>query len=246
MTPPLRPFRHKTIGILGGASNVATGEYYRFLNAAVNRRLGGWDIAETLISGMNFGNIEAFLRAEKWEALAHYMDGKVQGLAAGGADVMICVSNTLHAPLEQIAANHDLPLVHIADPTGAAIRDAGLTRVALFGTRPVMEMDYLRARYRDRFGLEIVTPTEAEKTEIDRIIFDELVHNDIRAASRDTYLCIARRLVTEEGAQGLILGCTEIFLLLNQSHAPDLPMFNTTELHCEAAVAAALGDGARD
>lgn len=236
-----RPLRQKTIGILGGSSNVSTGEYYRFLNAAVNRRLGGWDIAETLISGMNFGNIEAFLRAGRWEDLAAYMDGKVESLVTGGADVLICVSNTLHAPLERIVANYDIPLIHIADPTGAAVRDAGLTRVALFGTRPVMDMAYLRDRYRDRFGIEIVTPSEAEKAEIDRIIFDELVKTDIRESSRELCLSIAHRLAREEGAQGLILSSTEIFLLLNQEHAPDLPMFNTTELHCEAAVRAAFG-----
>lgn len=241
MTVLHRPLRQKTIGILGGCSNVATGEYYKFLNAAVNRRLGGWDIAETLISGMNFGNIEAFVRAGDWDALADYMDGKVACLVAGGADVILCVSNTLHAPLERIFANHDVPLIHIADPTGEAIRAAGLTRVALFGTRPVMETDYLRDRYRDLFDIEIVTPNAAERAEIDRVIFEELVRAQVSDTSRQTYLDIARRLAREEGAQGLILGCTEIFLLLNQKDAPDLPMFNTTELHCDAAVAAALG-----
>ncbi|CTQ48287.1 aspartate/glutamate racemase family protein [Jannaschia donghaensis] len=240
MTVLHRPLRQKTIGILGGSSNVATGEYYKFLNQAVNRRVGGWDIAETLISGMNFGNIESFVRAGDWDALAAYMDGKVAGLVAGGADVLLCVSNTLHAPLEAIVANHDIPLIHIADPTGVTIRDAGLSRVALFGTRPVMEMDYIRDRYRDKFGLEIVVPTLDEMADIDRIIFDELVRGDIRDASRQTYLEIARRLARDEGAQGLILGCTEIFLLLRPDDAPDLPMFNTTELHCEAAVRVAL------
>lgn len=236
-----RPLRQKTIGILGGSSNVSTGEYYRFLNAAVNRRLGGWDIAETLISGMNFGNIRAFVRAGQWEELAAYMDGKVESLVTGGADVLICVSNTLHAPLERIVANYDIPLIHIADPTGAAVRDAGLTRVALFGTRPVMDMAYLRDHYRDRFGIEIVTPTEIEKTEIDRIIFDEMAKTDISDSSREMCLSVARRLAREEGAQGLILGCAEVFFIIKQEHAPDLPMFNTAELHCEAAVRAAFG-----
>ncbi|WP_092643846.1 aspartate/glutamate racemase family protein [Jannaschia faecimaris] len=240
MSDVARPLHQKTIGILGGASNVATGEYYKFLNAAVNDRLGGWDIAETLISGMNFGNIEAFVRAGNWDALAAYMDAKVAALVAAGADVLICVSNTLHAPLEPICAQHDIPLIHIADPTGEAIGAQGLTRVALFGTRPVMETKYLRDRYRDVHGLEVVIPSEAERAEIDRIIFDELVKSDIRETSRQTYLSIADRLVREEGAQGLVLGCTEIFLLLRPKDAPDLPMFNTAELHCEAAVAAAL------
>lgn len=236
-----RPFPQRTIGLLGGSSNVATGEYYKLLNEAVNERLGGWEIAETLIAGMNFGNIEAFLRAGDWDGVSAYMDVKVRGLAAGGAEVLLCVSNTLHRHLEPIAERHGLPLIHIADPTGEAIRVAGLRRIALFGTRPVMELDYLKERYRERFGLEIVVPNEGEREEIDRIIFDELVKFEVREASRERYLAIAERLRRDKGAQGLILGCTEIFLLLRQEDRPDLPMFNTTRLHCEAAVEFALG-----
>ncbi|TMV04838.1 amino acid racemase [Ruegeria sediminis] len=235
-----RPLRQKTIGLLGGSSNVATAEYYRLLNDEVNARLGGWDIAETLIAGMNFGNIEALLRGDDWDGLSRYMAGKVDGLIAGGADVILCVSNTLHKPLEAILADRDIPSIHIVDPTGAAIREAGLNRVALFGTRPVMELGYLRERYETRFGLKIVTPGAAERAEIDRIIFDELVKGDIRDSSKRTYLEIADRLAAEEGAQGLILGCTEIFLLIGQPDRPEFPMFNTTELHCRAAVDFAL------
>jgi aspartate racemase len=240
MTALHRPLRQKTIGILGGCSNVATGAYYQFLNAAVTRRPGGWDRAQTLISGMDFARIDAFVRARDWDALAGYLDKKVTGLVASGADVLMCASTTLHAPLEAIAANHDVPLIHIADPTGAAVRAAGLTRVALFGPRPVMEMDDLRDRYRTAFGIEIVVPNKEERAEIDRVIVDELIPSDIRDASRNAYLGIARRLVAEEGAQGLILGCAEIFLLLRQGDAPDIPMFDATQLQCEAAVATAL------
>lgn len=240
MPTPSRPLPQRVIGLLGGCSNVATGEYYKFLNAAVNRRLGGWDIAETLIAGMNFGNVEAFVRTGDWDGLTGYMDAKVRGLKAGGADVLLCVSNTLHRHLEAIADAHDLPLIHIADPTGKAIQAAGLDRVALFGTRPVMELAYLRDRYAERFGLEIVVPNETERAEIDRIIFDELVRFDVRDASRKTYLGILDRLVAEEGAQGLILGCTEVFLLLQPEHRPTVPMFDTASLHCDAAVAFAL------
>ena len=241
MAAPLRPLPQRTIGILGGCSNVATGEYYRLLNAIANKRMGGWEIAETLIAGMNFGNIEAFLRDDNWDALALYMESKVAGLAAGGADILLCVSNTLHRALEPIAERHGLDLIHIADPTAAAIKDRGLRRVALFGTRPVMEQDYLAARYRDRHGLEIVVPEAGERAEIDRIIFDELVKADVREASRARYYEIAERLMREEGAEGVILGCTEIFLLMRQDDRPDMPMFDTTRLHCEAAVERALG-----
>ncbi|MCT8266631.1 amino acid racemase [Afifella sp. JA880] len=235
-----RPLTQKTIGVLGGSSNIATGHYYRFLNEIVNARLGGWDIAETVIVGMNFGNIEAFLHADDWASLEAYMAKKVDALIAAGADVIVGVSNTLHKPMEAILASRDIDYIHIVDPTGEAIRKAGLKRVALFGTRPIMEMDYARRRYEEKFGLEIVVPNSDERAEIDRIIFDELVKDVIRPQSKARYLEIAGRLAREEGAEGLILGCTEIFLLIDQKDRPDFPMFNTTRLHCEAAVDYAL------
>lgn len=242
MNKMVRPFTQRTIGVLGGCSNVATGECYKFLNASVNGRLGGWDIAETLIIGMNFGNIEALVRGEDWAGLSSYMDDNVRRLVAGGADVLICVSNTLHRYLEPISQKYGIAFIHIADPTGAAIQNRGLKRIALFGTKPVMEMDYLKNRFQDHFGLDIVVPNSIERTEIDRIIFDELVKFDVQKNSRDYYLKVANRLVTEEAVEGLILGCTEIFLLLRPEDLPELPMFNTTQLHCEAAVDFALAE----
>lgn len=236
----IRPLKQQTIGLLGGCSNVATGEYYKFLNSTVNDRLGGWEIAETLIAGMNFGNIEAFVRAEDWSGLSSYMDDKVKMLVLGGADLILCVSNTLHRHIEPIVSQYDVPFIHIADPTGAAIQHSGLKRIALFGTRPTMEMDYLKSHYQDKYDLEIVVPNESERTDIDSIIFEELVKFKVSESSRARYLEIADRLVGEEGAEGLILGCTEIFLLLQQEHRPSLPMFNTTQLHCDAAVSFAL------
>jgi len=235
-----RPLNQKTIGLLGGCSNVATSEYYRFLNDAVNARLGGWEIAETLIAGMNFGNIEALVRNDDWDGLGRYMQSKVDALVAGGADVVLCVSNTLHKPLEGLMKSVPIPMIHIADPTGDAIKAKGLTKVAIFGTRPVMEMDYLKARFRDRFGIETVAPVADEQNDIDRIIFDELVKGQLTAASKARYLDIALRMRRDHGVQGLILGCTEIFLLIDQDDAPDFPMFNTAKLHCDAAVDFAL------
>ncbi|WP_298261911.1 amino acid racemase [uncultured Litoreibacter sp.] len=235
-----RPLKQKTIGLLGGCSNVATAEYYRFLNDAVNARLGGWDIAETLIAGMNFGNIEAFVRNNDWDGLEGYMQLKIDALVAGGADVVLCVSNTLHKPLEGLIANTPIPMIHIADPTGAAMQAKGLSKVALFGTRPVMQMDYLKTRFEQKFGITAIAPTDQEQEDIDRIIFEELVKGKLRDSSRQRYLEIAQRLRREDGAEGLILGCTEIFLLIEQSDLPDFPMFNTAELHCNAAVEFAL------
>ena len=235
-----RPLPQKTIGVLGGCSNVATGFCYEFLNEAVNKQLGGWDIAETLIAGMNFGNVEAFIRNDQWAELEAYMAGKIDGLIAGGADVIICASNTLHKPLETIMENHSVPFIHIVDPTAEAIKQQGLQKIALFGTKPVMEMAYLRERFEQKFDLTILVPTEKEQIEIDAIIFNELVKGKILPKSKTRYLEIADRLMVESGAEGLILGCTEIFLLIEQADRPSLPMFNTTKLHCDAAIAFAL------
>lgn len=237
-----RPLPLKTIGILGGSSNVATMEYYRFLNDGVNARLGGWDIAETLIVGMNFGNIEAMVREDDWDGLSRYMRGKVEALVAGGADLILGVSNTLHKPLEPIMADMPVPLLHIAEPTGAAMQKAGIKRAALFGTKPVMEMDYMKDIWQTDFGITVISPTEDEQVEIDRIIFDELVKGEFKDTSRQRYIEIAERMRQEEGAEGLILGCTEIFLLIDQPDMPDFPMFNTAKLHCEAAIELALAD----
>lgn len=231
-----RPLKQRTIGLLGGCSNVATGEYYKLLNNAVNQRIGGWDIAETLIAGLNFGNIEAFVRADDWEGLEGYMRGKIACLVSGGADVILCVSNTLHKSLENMMSEVNIPFIHIADPTGQAINNAGLKKVALFGTKPVMQMDYLKNRYLAHFGIETISPNESEQDDIDTIIFDELVRGNISDKARARYIEIANRMRVELGAEGLILGCTEIFLLIDQHNMPEFPMFNTAKLHCDAAV----------
>lgn len=237
-----RPLTQKTIGILGGCSNVATGEYYRLINEAANARLGGWDIAETIIAGMNFGNVADFVRRDDWEGLERYMAGKIEGLVRAGADLLVCVSNTLHRPLERLMAAHDVSFVHIADPTGEAMRRAGVRRAVLLGTDPVMRLDYLKDRYRDRFGVDIVVPDADERGDVDRIIFDELVKRRVLPGSRARYVEIVRRVAERERAEAVILGCTEIFLILQQGDVPEIAVFDTTRLHCLAAVELALED----
>ena len=229
----------KTIGVLGGMSNQATAEYYRLINDAVNARLGGWNTAEVIISSVNFGNIERFVRTEAWEEAGRYLALKAQGLERAGADLLICVSNTLHRVSDTFTASLRIPFLHIADPTGDAIKAAGLTRVGLLGTKPVMSAPYLRDYYTRRFGCEILVPDEEEQFIVDRIIFDQLVRRDLRPESRETYLGVIDRL-RNRGAQGVILGCTEIFLLVLQADRPGFPMFNTTALHVERAVNMAL------
>lgn len=225
----------KTIGVLGGMSNQATAEYYRLINEAVNANLGGWNTAEVIVNSVNFGNIERFVRTGAWEEAGSYLATKAQALERAGADLLICVSNTMHRVSDSFTAGLTIPFLHIADPTGDAIRSAGLKRVGLLGTRPVMSMPYLREYYAQRFDIEILVPGEEEQTLVDRIIFDELVRRDLRPQSRDAYLEVIDRLLGQ-GAQGVILGCTEIFLLVSQADRPNFPMFNTTALHVARAV----------
>ena len=236
---PNRPLRQRTIGVLGGMSNQATGEYYRLLNERLNARHGGWDNGEIVVVSVNFGNIEHFVRHDRWDEAKTYLAGKVDRLERAGAEVVVCVSNTMHRVVKPIMAERATPFIHIADPTGEAIRKAGLTRVALLGTMPVMRSAELAKRYAERFGVEVMIPGDPDKAVIDRIIFDELVRRDLRAESKAEYLRITD-VLRRAGAQGVILGCTEIFLLIGQADLPSFPVFDTTALHVDAAVAFAL------
>ena len=235
-----RPKTLRTIGILGGSSNVATAEYYRRINAATNMVLGGWDIAETVTVGMNFGNIEYFLRRELWMELERYIEPKLECLVAGKAEVIICVSNTLHRIVEPLAHRLTVQFIHIVDPTGAAMKARKITRAALFGTKPTMKLDFIRRRYAENYDIHVVVPNEEEQDFIDHVIFDELVKGECRAKSKDQFMRISDDMVSQRGVEALILGCTEISLLVNQNDRPALPIFDTTALHCQAAVDFAL------
>ena len=229
----------KRIGILGGSSDQATAEYYRRLNQAVNRRLGGWNTAELVISSMNFALAEAWVRNGDWDAAAQYLTGRAAALERAGADLVLCVSNTLHRVADAFTAGLGVPFLHIVDPTATAIRAAGFTRVGLLGTKPVMATDYIKRRYAERFGIEILVPPPADQERIDRIIFDELCRGLFTPESKARYLACVDALGAR-GASGVILGCTEIPLLIGQPDRPDMPLFDTVELHVEAAVALAL------
>lgn len=229
----------RTIGVLGGSSDQATAEYYRMMNRAVNERLGGWNTAQVIINSVNFAEIERFVRTGAWEECGAYLSVRARGLERAGAEMLLCVSNTLHRVADAFTAGLGIPFLHIVDPTAAAIRAAGLRRVALLGTKPTMAAGFLKDRYAQRFGIEVFAPEEDEQVAIDRIIFDELVRRDLRPDSKSAYLTIVDRL-RARGAEGVILGCTEIFLLIDQPDRPDIPMFNTTALHVAAAVEAAL------
>ncbi len=240
-TAAARPLPQRTIAILGGMSNQATGEYYRLLNEGLNARLGGWDNAEIVIVSVNFGNIQHFVRNDEWAAAEAYLSRKVDALKQAGAELILCVSNTMHRVVEPIMDGRATSFIHIADPTGEAIRAAGLRKVALLGTMPVMRSQELVERYRDRYGVELLMPDDDDATLVDRIIFDELVRRELRPSSKQAYLSTIAKL-RAAGAEGVILGCTEIFLLVDQDDLPDFPVFDTAALHIDAAVRFALGD----
>lgn len=230
-----RPLPQKTIGILGGMSNQATSEYYRMLNEGLNTRLGGWDNGEIVIVSVNFGNIEHFVRNGLWDEARTYLNEKIERLEQAGADVIACVSNTMHRVVEPIMANRTTPFIHIADPTAKEVRAAGLRKVGLIGTMPVMQSEELKKRYRDRFGIELLTPSPDDRTTVDRIIFNELVKRNLNRSSKAEYIRIVETL-RQQGAEGIILGCTEIFLLIDQTDFSDFPVFDTTALHVKEII----------
>lgn len=231
----------KRIGILGGCSDQMTVEYYRRINAAVNARLGGFHTAEILINSMDFALAESCVHAERWDELADYLNMRASCLEAAGADILICVSNTLHRVAPVFTGGLSIPLLHIADPTGAAVRDAGLGRVGLLGTKPTMSGDHMRRRYRERFGFEIITPPPAEQDRQDTIIFQELCRGIVTPRSRAIYLAAIDDL-RARGAEGVILGCTELSLIVGQEDRPDFPLFDSCQLHVEAVVEMAFSE----
>ena len=234
-----RPLQQKIVGVLGGMSNEATGEYYRMLNERVNAKLGGWDNAELVIVSVNFGNIESYVREEKWDEARSYLSGKLDALEAAGADVIVCVSNTMHRVVAPLMEERATPFLHIADPTGAAIKNAGLTTVGLLGTMGTMRSESYAARFSNKFGVELLVPDENDAVLVDRIIFDELVRRELRPESKAEYLRIVQCL-RPRGAEGVVLGCTEIFLLIGPEDMPGFPVFDTASLHVDALVTFAL------
>lgn len=229
----------KTIGILGGMSAESTVEYYRLINKGVNQRLGGHNIAETLIAGVNFGIIHGFIMEERWDEAARYLSGKAAALETAGADLVILATNTMHIVAPAIEEALSIPFLHIVDVTAEALKAQGVTKAGILGTKATMEAPFYAERFRDMHGISLVAPNEADRQEVNRIIFDELCRGRIEDESRDQYLEIMAGL-EEQGAQGIILGCTEIPLLVTGEHYTSLPLYDTTMLHARAAVEACL------
>jgi aspartate racemase len=230
----------RTIGLIGGMSWESSALYYRWVNEEVARRLGGLHSARVLLASVDFAGIEAMQRDGRWDEAGTLLADTARALAAGGADLILLCTNTMHRVADAITAATDRPLLHIADPTGAAIRSAGLRRVGLLGTRFTMEEAFYRDRLAERHGLEVLVPEEADRATVHRVIYEELCLGRVESASRHAYRAVMGRLMAR-GAEAVILGCTEITLLVGPEDA-DVPLFDTTRLHALAAVDAALAD----
>jgi len=229
----------KTIGLLGGMSTEATQEYYRLINEGVNRIRGEHNVAELLICSVNFQNIERFVRNNQWADAAIYLSQKARQLEAGGADFLLLGTNTMHKVRDAIVQAISIPFIDIFNVTAAAIRRRSLSRVGILGTYPVMTEPF----YRNAFGVHgIVTasPEEPDMREIDRVIFDEMCRHRLLPESRQFFIDVVKKF-KEQGAEGVVLGCTEIKMLINQDDFPEFPVFDTTALHCEKAVKLCLG-----
>lgn len=222
-----------TLGLIGGMSWESTQLYYRIINETVRERLGGLHSARLILASVDFHEIERLQRAGAWQEAGASLARVAGSLQAAGAECIVLCTNTMHRVAADIEEKVTLPLLHIADPTGMAIRDAGFNRVGLLGTRFTMEQDFYRNRLRDRHHLDVLIPEAADRDQVHRIIYEELCVGRVQEASRALYRGIIGRLVAA-GAQAVILGCTEITLLIGAGDSP-VPLFDTTLLHARAA-----------
>jgi aspartate racemase len=231
----------KTIGLLGGMSWESSIAYERIINQEVRRRLGGVHSGDLLIRSYDFATIEGLQAAGRWEEAGALLADGARALEAGGAQLLVLCTNTMHRMAGRIEAAITIPFLHIADVTGRAVAAAGVTRAGLLGTRYTMEGDFYRDRLERAHGLTVLVPDEPDRTLVHQVIFDELVQGVVRAESRERYLGVIGRL-RERGAEGIIAGCTEIEMLVGPGDV-GLPYFPTTRLHALAAVDLALADG---
>ncbi|MFC7068705.1 aspartate/glutamate racemase family protein [Halobaculum lipolyticum] len=218
-------------------SSQSTVEYYRGLDAGVNDARGGHHAADLAIRSVDFGRIEAFIREERWTAAGEFLAAAAGDLEAAGADVVLMATNTMHRVAPAIEAALSVPFVHIVDPTAAAVREAGLDTVGVLGTAPVMEGEFYADRFADH-GVDVLVPDADDRALVDEVIFEELTRGEIRDRSRDAYLRVIDELAAA-GAEGVVLGCTEIELLVDPADT-DVPLFDTTALHVERGVEVAL------
>jgi aspartate racemase len=227
----------KTIGLIGGTSWESTAVYYSLINREVQRRLGGFHSAKIVLFSVDFAELEILARTSQWDALAVRLSDAAQALERAGADMVLLCANTMHHDAGRVAQSVTLPLLHICDCTAERIKAQGLKRVALLGTAYTMNEDFYKDRLRAN-GLDVIVPDATDRTVINRVIFEELVLGKVEAASRQAYREIIARQVAK-GAQGIVLGCTELPMLVKPEDSA-VPLFDTTEIHALAAVDFAL------
>ena len=230
----------KTIGLIGGMSWESSIEYYRIINETAKEKLGGLHSAKSLMVTVDFAEIEKLQHEDRWDEAGQILVKCAQDLERGGADFILLCTNTMHKLADQIIASVNIPFLHIADATAEKIVAAGMKKIGLLGTRFTMEHDFYKGRLVNKFGLDVLTPNEADREIIHRVIYDELVQGKIVDGSRNEYKRIMETLIAQ-GAEGIILGCTEIELLVKQSDS-HVPLFPTTSIHAISAVEYALKD----
>jgi aspartate racemase len=229
----------RTIGLIGGMSWESSIEYYRIINEVVRARLGGLHSAQSIMYSVDFAEVEALQSAGKWDEAAEQMIAAARSVERGGADFILICTNTMHKLADDVERHIQVPLLHVADATASRIRGLGLKTVGLLGTKFTMEEDFYRGRLTEKHDLEVLIPGAEERDLVHRVIFDELCLGQINPASKGQYVSIMQSLA-DAGAQGIILGCTEISLLVQEGDGP-VPVFDTTRIHAEAAVEWALG-----
>jgi aspartate racemase len=231
----------KTIGLIGGMSWESSVEYYRIINERAKARLGGFHSARSVMYSVDFAEIETLQHQGKWPEAARILSRAAKSVEAAGADFIVLCTNTMHRVAAEIEAAAHIPLLHIADATARIILARGLKKVGLLGTRFTMEGEFYKGRLAQKHDLEVFVPDSPDQETIHRVIYEELVFGRIEPSSRRQFVSIIERLVAE-GAQGVILGCTEIGLLVKDEDSP-VPLFDTTRIHAEAAVDMALESG---
>jgi aspartate racemase len=230
----------KTIGMLGGMSWESTASYYKAINEGVNNELGGLNSAKICLYNVNFDEIEKLQHQGKWSETAKILSNAAKSVEAGGADFLIICTNTMHKVAPEIQAEISIPILHIADATATKLVTDGITKVGLLGTRFTMEQDFYKNRLVDNFSIDVLVPIREDQTIIHDIIYNELCKGVINNDSREQYLRIVSDLYTQ-GAEAVILGCTEIALLINQKDT-NVPLYDTTEIHAAQAVKLAMID----
>ena len=228
----------KVIGLIGGMSWESTAEYYKIINQTVKERLGGLSSAKILLYSLNFAEIEKLQREGKWAEATEVMRDAARRLEGGGADCLLICTNTMHIMASEVEGAVSIPLIHIADATAREIKKRKIERVALLGTIFTMEEDFYKGRLREKFVLDVIIPPEEDRNIINQVIYHELCLGKIREESRKEFRRIIEQLAAS-GAEGVILGCTEISLLIKQQDSP-VELFDTTAIHARAAVDFAL------